>query len=191
MKFVYAPGYDNDFFTAPTQQILLAGNHSHVPVIVGDCDDEGTLFSLTQTNITTDPDFLSYLKQGKETVQRENSVTFRAVLPIIFFYLSSFSPHLPFFKYPLTFKLSFPYRLLVYLPTATDEDIATLAAAYPNDPTVGSPYNTGTLNQLYGQFKRVSSIQGDISFQSTRRVFLGVMASVVPAWSFLYSRNVR
>lgn len=65
LKFVYAPGYDDDFFTAPTQQILLAGNHSTVPVIVGGNVDEGTLFSLTQDNITTDADFLSYLKQGQ------------------------------------------------------------------------------------------------------------------------------
>lgn len=50
--------------------------------------------------------------------------------------------------------------LTVYLPTASDEDIATLAAAYPSDPAQGSPYNTGVLNQLYPQFKRVSSIQG-------------------------------
>ncbi|KAL8279768.1 hypothetical protein RQP46_007863 [Phenoliferia psychrophenolica] len=56
LRFVYEPSYDNDFFTAPPQQVLLAGNFSKVPIIVA-------LFSLTQENITNNAEFLSYLKQ--------------------------------------------------------------------------------------------------------------------------------
>ncbi|KAJ7717346.1 hypothetical protein B0H16DRAFT_1740638 [Mycena metata] len=69
-----------------------------------DDDDEGTLFSLSNTNITTDEEF-----------------------------------------------------------------IATL---YPDDPTQGSPFDTGLANQLTPQFKRLAAFQGDYLFTGTRRFLL-------------------
>ncbi|CCL99218.1 uncharacterized protein FIBRA_01233 [Fibroporia radiculosa] len=44
---------------APYEQIVAA-----VPIISGDCDDEGTLFSCGNTNITTNPEFLSYIQSN-------------------------------------------------------------------------------------------------------------------------------
>ncbi|KAL8278121.1 hypothetical protein RQP46_009445 [Phenoliferia psychrophenolica] len=140
LRFVYAPGTDYNFFQDDPQQLLLKGQYAKVPAVNEDVDDEGTLFSLMQSNITTEAEFLGYLKQ-------------------------------------------------VYLPLATDSELASVAAAYPNDPSVGSPFNTGNLNMLYPQFKRIAAVQGDISFQATRRFLLNVIHKTQPAWSFIYRRQ--
>ena len=76
-------------------------------------DDEGTLFSLGQLNITTDAQFRQWLTQ-------------------------------------------------TYLPSAPSTIIDQIAAAYPNDVTQGSPFDTGYLNALSPQFKRVAAFQGDL-----------------------------
>ena len=52
------------------------------------------------------------------------------------------------------------------------------------DVTQGSPYGTGTLNALTPQFKRIASIQGDITFQGPRRFFLEHLAHKQNVWSF-------
>ena len=52
------------------------------------------------------------------------------------------------------------------------------------DVTQGSPYGTGSLNALTPQFKRIASIQGDITFQGPRRFFLEHLAPKQHAWSF-------
>ena len=53
----------------------------------------------------------------------------------------------------------------IYLPNATDNDIRQLLDLYPADITQGSPYDTGILNALTPEFKRVASILGDAAFQ--------------------------
>ena len=52
------------------------------------------------------------------------------------------------------------------------------------DVTQGSPYGTGTQNALTPQFKRIASIQGDLTFQGPRRLFLEQLASRQNAWSY-------
>ena len=52
------------------------------------------------------------------------------------------------------------------------------------DVTQGCPYDTGTLNTLTPQYKRIASIQGDITFQGPRRFFLEHLAREQNAWSF-------
>ena len=52
------------------------------------------------------------------------------------------------------------------------------------DITQGSPYGMGTLNALTPQFKRIASIQGDITLQGPRRFFLEHLAHKRNAWSF-------
>ncbi|KAL8287618.1 hypothetical protein RQP46_003476 [Phenoliferia psychrophenolica] len=140
LRFVYAPGTDYNFFTKDPQQLLLSGDYAKVPVINGGNDDEGTLFSLVQANVTTEADFLAYLSG-------------------------------------------------VYLPLANSSEIAAVAAAYPADPAAGSPFNTSALSELYPNFKRISAVQGDISFQATRRFLLSIIHETQPAWSFLYKRQ--
>ncbi|KAJ7666219.1 sterol esterase [Mycena polygramma] len=44
-----------------TPNIFSYSSMGNVPIIAGDCDDEGTLFSLANMNITTDQQFLEYM----------------------------------------------------------------------------------------------------------------------------------
>ncbi|KAF7364962.1 Carboxylic ester hydrolase [Mycena venus] len=58
------------------------------------------------------------------------------------------------------------------------DKIDELLALYPDDPAVGSPYNTG--NETFGLdsgWKRAASITGDLLFQSSRRMWLQAAAS--------------
>ena len=52
------------------------------------------------------------------------------------------------------------------------------------DVTQGCPYDTGTVNALTPQFKRIASIQGDLMLQGPRRFFLEHLAHKQNAWSF-------
>lgn len=109
-----------------------------MPYILGDVEDEGTLFGLFSTNLSTSAEFSSYLRQ--------------------FFFAN---------------------------PQARVEDFVAL---YPDDPAAGSPFGTGTDNDVSSQFKRVSALLGDAVFTLTRRVVLNVTATVapeVPSWSYL------
>ncbi|KAL8290420.1 hypothetical protein RQP46_002678 [Phenoliferia psychrophenolica] len=107
LHFSYGPSSDSNFFLDNPQKLLLEGKHAMVPFI------NGALFSGANTNISTNADFLAYLKQ-------------------------------------------------VWLPAATDDQIAAVGAAYPD---------------------------GDAWFQAPRRLLLKIMAPKVNAWSFLYSRQ--
>ncbi|KAL8290653.1 hypothetical protein RQP46_002911 [Phenoliferia psychrophenolica] len=145
VRFAYEPATDGPggFFPDDPQKILMAGNYSRIPIVHGDCEDEGTLFSTSQSNITTNELFLQYIKE-------------------------------------------------VFLPEASDAEIASLAAAYPDDVTAGSPYYTGQLNELYTNFKRISAFQGDLWFHGPRRLLLNKIYDTVPrlpSWSFLYKRQ--
>ena len=55
---------------------------------------------------------------------------------------------------------------------------------YPQDPTEGSPYDTGILNALSPQFKRIAAIQGDALFQAPRRFFLQKRSGSQHTWAF-------
>ncbi|KAJ7439517.1 esterase 1 [Mycena latifolia] len=61
-------------------------------------------------------------------------------------------------------------------PTTSSSDLKaaadTIVLNYPEDPAFGSPFNTG--NETWGlspQHKRAAAIEGDISFQSQRRLW--------------------
>ncbi|KAF9009204.1 alpha/beta-hydrolase [Hymenopellis radicata] len=56
-------------------------------------------------------------------------------------------------------------------PGLPDKVVDRLFELYPDDPALGSPYNTG--NETFGlakSFKRMASLTGDLSFQSQRRL---------------------
>jgi len=76
------------------------------------------------------------------------------------------------------------YLQTYWFPTAPAATIQQLLVYYPQDPTQGSPYDTGTLNQLSPQFKRIASIQGDASFQGPRRFFLQQRSGMQNTWAF-------
>ncbi|PPQ80788.1 hypothetical protein CVT26_015203 [Gymnopilus dilepis] len=55
-------------------------------------------------------------------------------------------------------------------PGTLQATVNKLLALYPDDPALGSPFNTG--NQTFGlpsNYKRAAAIQGDVAFQSQRR----------------------
>jgi hypothetical protein len=59
-----------------------------------------------------------------------------------------------------------------------------LLTLYPQNPTLGSPYDSGTQNELTPQFKRIASILGDFIFQGPRRFFLENVSDKQNVWSF-------
>lgn len=133
----YLPRPDDasNFYNEP-QKAALNNAFARVPVIIGDQEDEGSIFALSQTNITTTAQLIDYLDS---------------------------------------------YFDLPGAPAA----VRALVAAYPDDPSAGSPFRTGLLNQVYPQFKRLAAILGDITFTITRRIYLSKVSRVVPAWSYL------
>ena len=64
------------------------------------------------------------------------------------------------------------YLQMVYFPEITPSQLDTLLQLYPQDPAQGSPFNTGDMNVLSPQYKRLSAMQGDMEFEAPRRFFL-------------------
>ncbi|KAF2163889.1 hypothetical protein M409DRAFT_25667 [Zasmidium cellare ATCC 36951] len=128
LSYLPRPDSGDDFFAESPEISLRAGRFAKLPLIIGDQEDEGTLFALNQGNITTNEDLVAYL--------------------------ASYFPNSP----------------------NALEDVAALASNYPDQPLLGqpggSPFNTGGLNNLYPQFKRLAAILGDITFTLTRRLYL-------------------
>ncbi|ORY92403.1 Alpha/Beta hydrolase protein [Leucosporidium creatinivorum] len=82
------------------------------------------------------------------------------------------------------------------LPDATSTAIAALVRFYPSTQSYGSPYNTGNVKYLFKQFKRASSIFGDLAFEAPRRALLaaanqwsGVDGGEMPVWSYQFSQR--
>jgi len=62
LVLAWLPRVDGVFLTEPPQDSVLHGHVSNVPLITGNCDDEGTLFSVSTTNISTTAQLKQYLK---------------------------------------------------------------------------------------------------------------------------------
>ena len=61
LSYLPRPDPGDDFFSQSPELSVSAGNFANVPIIIGDQEDEGTLFSLTQSNITTDDELIRYI----------------------------------------------------------------------------------------------------------------------------------
>ncbi|KAK0625075.1 Alpha/Beta hydrolase protein [Bombardia bombarda] len=57
----YLPRPDGKVLTKSPEVLIATGQYAAVPMIIGDQEDEGTLFSLFQSNITTTPKLVQYL----------------------------------------------------------------------------------------------------------------------------------
>ena len=137
----YLPRPDGTTLTASPEVLVQQGKYAAVPIIIGDQQDEGTIFALFQPNITTTSQLVEYFAD-------------------------------------------------LYFKDATLAQIQQLVSLYPEDPSAGSPFGTGLLNELYPQYKRLAAILGDLTFTLSRRGFLSVANSVnpsVPSWSYLAS----
>ncbi|KAI0298094.1 carotenoid ester lipase precursor [Multifurca ochricompacta] len=62
LVLAWLPRVDGVFLTEPPQHAVLRGHVSNVPMITGNCDDEGSLFSISTKNISTSADMKDYLK---------------------------------------------------------------------------------------------------------------------------------
>ncbi|KAK4980353.1 hypothetical protein LTR42_000660 [Elasticomyces elasticus] len=141
LSYLPRPDAGDNFFSRSPELSIGSGAFTKVPIIIGDQQDEGTLFGLAQNNITTNAQLIEYVAS--------------------------------------------------YFPTDPNSvaDITGLVANYPDQPLrgqpAGSPFDTGSLNNIYPQYKRLAAILGDISFTLARRNYLNTVASQVPAWSYL------
>ncbi|OCH84264.1 hypothetical protein OBBRIDRAFT_711474, partial [Obba rivulosa] len=70
----------------------------------------------------------------------------------------------------------------------SETDVSSILGAYPDDITQGSPFNTGVLNAVTPEYKRISALQGDLVFQAPRRFVLQQRSGIQPTWSYLYKR---
>ncbi|KAK7688543.1 hypothetical protein QCA50_008081 [Cerrena zonata] len=136
----WVPRADGIFMPDSFQRALIDGKVADVPLITGDVDDEGTIFSLAALNISTDEDFRKYTHT-------------------------------------------------IFFPQASPENIDTLARLYPEDPALGSPFDTGFEGAFTPQFKRTSAFIGDLIFQGPRRFFSQLLSEKQNVWSFIFKRN--
>ncbi|KAF8907652.1 carotenoid ester lipase precursor [Gymnopilus junonius] len=132
---------DGVFLTDHPQKLVQQGIIANVPFVSGDCDDEGTLFSFSTLNVTTDAEFVDYVQ-----------------------------------------------NTLLQGIGVTDDEMTQLASLYPDNPTQGSPFNTGVTNALTPQFKRLASFQGDLVFQAPRRFLLQNRSGKQTVFAFLSQR---
>ncbi|KIJ63557.1 hypothetical protein HYDPIDRAFT_113009 [Hydnomerulius pinastri MD-312] len=136
----WKPLVDGVFLKQTTRQALKEGKYARIPAVLGDVDDEGTLFSLYSFNVTTNDEFLEYIQSN-------------------------------------------------FLPGASDDEIVVLGELYPDNSTLGSPYDVGTNDTLTPEFKRISSFQGDFYFQVPRRYSLSYLSNTQNVWSYLWKRD--
>ncbi|KAJ7149876.1 carotenoid ester lipase precursor [Mycena crocata] len=133
---IWQPRIDGDVVAQNPSLSVSQGAYARVvPVLIANVDDEGTFFALSNTNITTNTDFMGYIHSN-------------------------------------------------YIPWATREQIERVSELYPDDPTQGSPFNTGTENQLTPQFKRLAAFTGDYLFTGSRRFFLEHASKTQNVWSW-------
>lgn len=141
LAYLPRPDAGDNFFSQSPDVSVVSSAFAKVPIIIGDQQDEGTLFSLTQNNITTNAQLITYL--ASYFPGNKNAVA----------------------------------------------DVTGLVSLYPDQPLLGqpagSPFNTGALNNIYPQYKRLAAILGDITFTLTRRTYLSIVSSQVPSWSYL------
>ncbi|KAF8264822.1 carotenoid ester lipase precursor [Lactarius quietus] len=61
VALAWLPRVDGVFLVDAPQKLIQRGEVARIPFVSGDCDDEGTLFSISQTNITTPAELRTYL----------------------------------------------------------------------------------------------------------------------------------
>ncbi|KAA1472211.1 carotenoid ester lipase precursor [Dentipellis sp. KUC8613] len=62
LVLAYLPRVDGDFIKEPPLQLVRKGKVARVPMITGNCDDEGSLFSIASINLSTTADTKQFLK---------------------------------------------------------------------------------------------------------------------------------
>ncbi|KIJ12396.1 hypothetical protein PAXINDRAFT_14722 [Paxillus involutus ATCC 200175] len=139
LVLAWLPRVDGVFLTDDPQKLVQQGSVADVPFVTGDCDDEGTFYSFSTLNITTDTQFEEYVQT-------------------------------------------------YWFPNATSTTIQELMQYYPDNIIQGSPFDTGVLNALTPQFKRLAAFQSDVIFQAPRRLFLQNRSGKQALWTYVNKR---
>ena len=71
-----------------------------------------------------------------------------------------------------------------YFPLVNASTIDNILANYPDNVTLGSPFDTGSNNAITPEYKRISAIFGDYVFQAPRRFLLTERLGNANAYSF-------
>ncbi|KAJ7723426.1 Alpha/Beta hydrolase protein [Mycena metata] len=135
LSIIWRPYIDGDVVERALSASVSQGLYAKVPIMTGSCDDEGTLFSISTSNITTNAEFLDYVHSN-------------------------------------------------YLPKSSQDEISSIGSLYPEDPAQGSPFDTGTANQLSPQYKRLAAFQGDFIFTAPRRFLLEHASPTQNTWGW-------
>ncbi|RPD56081.1 carotenoid ester lipase precursor [Lentinus tigrinus ALCF2SS1-7] len=61
LRLTWLPRADGKFLPDAPQKLVQQGSVANIPFVTGDCDDEGTLFSLATLNITTEAGLRDYI----------------------------------------------------------------------------------------------------------------------------------
>jgi len=61
LALAWRPRVDGVFLVDDPQKLVQQGKVANIPFVTGDCDDEGTLFSFSQLNVTTEAELRAYL----------------------------------------------------------------------------------------------------------------------------------
>jgi carboxylesterase type B len=64
LQLAWNPSVDGQFILRNPQESIQQGLYTRVPFVTGDCDDEGTIFSLSTLNITNNAEFLAYMNSN-------------------------------------------------------------------------------------------------------------------------------
>ncbi|KAK6988852.1 carboxylic ester hydrolase [Favolaschia claudopus] len=72
-----------------------------------------------------------------------------------------------------------------FLQDASPAELAQIARLYPDDPTQGSPFDTGTAKIIGPQWKRTSAFIGDMLISSPRRFLLEHASTRQNVWGSL------
>ncbi|TEB38537.1 carotenoid ester lipase [Coprinellus micaceus] len=62
LVLAWMPRADGVFLTDHPQKLVSADKVARIPMVSGNCDDEGTLFSQSSTNVTNDGEFHTYIQ---------------------------------------------------------------------------------------------------------------------------------
>lgn len=139
LNLAWLPRTDGVLLAEDPQKLVRQGKIANIPYVIGNCDDEGTLFSLSTLNVTSEDQVKTYLKD-------------------------------------------------IFFVGTPDEQLDQLLNAYPRDITQGSPFDSGILNAISPQFKRISAIIGDGVFQAPRRWLLQHTVGKQNIWGFVHKR---
>ncbi|CAA7262256.1 unnamed protein product [Cyclocybe aegerita] len=163
IRLAWQPMVDGDLIVRDPQISVKSGKFAKIPLIAGCVEDEGTLMSLSTLNITTNAQFLEYMKfnffngisdadlEALEQAYPDDITQVRIALLSSSF--SSWAPN------PFSLK--------------------------------GSPFNTGTEYAVTPQYKRLAALQGDLLFHSPRRSFSRVAAFRQPVYGYLDKRSTN